>query len=215
MRFGVAIVFVLASGCASYTTHISPAPTPKGELRMGVNAGALSLDRGPSRQYLPSLEMTVRYGLSERVDIGGKANLLGAELNTKVVLREGDTSIAVVPGTGLGVGALGSDTQETFYVSFGAPVLFGFTFGDTQVVTGVKTLVQAASGDRVSTTTTTRRTGDLVLLPGTLLGVRFRLTDTVVLFPEVDVHVGYDVDREAWQDPVFQASIGVQFAVDP
>lgn len=201
---------VASAGCATYTTHVSPTPTPKGKLELGVNAGVLSLDRGPSRQYLPSLEMTVRYGLSDRVDIGGKASFVGGELNSKVSLVQGSTSVAILPGSGLGIGSLGSDLARTFHATFYCPVLIGFAFGDTEIVTGPKPFVQVSSG--TGPTMEMPRVGELLLSPGALFGVRFLLTDDVALFPEVDVHLPYDVEMGVWMSPVFQVSLAVQFA---
>lgn len=204
--------FALLSGCASYSTRLSPRPIPKGETELGLAADIwVSERKTDGRVVLPQTEMTLRYGLSDKVDIGGKINMLGGELSAKVAVVRNDTwALAVAPGAGLQLTATNSDNQNQLLIgTFTVPVVAGVRLGESaEVIVGGKLMlhVPAATGTGGGV-----NPGDLIVLPGGVTGLRLILSDGFALFPEVNFLFPYNIDLERWRRPVFQGGLGFQF----
>lgn len=210
--FATAALLAFASGCASYSTRVSPRPTPVDETRYGFNIDGLMLRPDGTARTTPNFEFVVRHGLTERIDIGGKVGVLGGELSAKMVLTTGDVSVALLPSAGLGFAPLATDEDIVPYASFGLPVLFGFRLGAHELVAAPRLLVQSSpaesvSGERLDI-------GTVVLLPGGTLGLRLEL-DGYVVFPELGCYAVYAADVGSWEGFVWQGGIGVQFGSLP
>lgn len=208
----ILVLALLGPGCASYSTRLSPRPIPKGETELGLSADLwLSERKTQGRAILPVAEMSLRYGLSDRVDIGGKINLLGGELNAKVALLRNDVvAIAVAPGAGLQLSAVNSDNLNDLLIgTFHLPVLAGVRLGDSaEVIVGGKLLLHVPAGTGNDGGV---NPGDLIFLPGGVLGLRLILSENFALFPELNIHFPYNVDLERWRTAVFQGGLGFQF----
>jgi hypothetical protein len=206
------VLVLFGQGCASYSTRLSPRPIPKGETELGLSADLwVSERKTQGRATLPVAEMSLRYGLSERVDIGGKINLLGGELTAKVALLRNDVvAIAVAPGAGLQLSAANTDNNNDLLIgTFHLPVLAGVRLGDSaEAIIGGKLLLHVPAG---TGTDGGVNPGDLIFLPGGVLGLRLILGDNFALFPELNVHFPYNIDLERWRRVVFQGGLGFQF----
>src|SRR6516165_8653650 len=82
--YAVSALMAAASGCASFSTHLTPRPTPTGrwEVAGHIDVSSYVEDNG-SRATGPAPEIQARYGLSPLVDIGAKVHALGGELNSR------------------------------------------------------------------------------------------------------------------------------------
>ncbi len=209
---GCALLALLTSACASYSTRTSARPTPVGATRYGFNFDVLMLRPDGTSRTTPNFEFVVRHGLTPRIDIGGKVGVLGGEMNSKLVLTEGTVSVAVLPSAGIGFAPLATDEDVVPAASFGLPLLVGLRLGEHEVVAAPRALVQTSPAESVSGARLD--VGTFLLLVGGTLGVRFQLDDFVV-FPELGVYAPYAVDVGSWEGLVWQGGIGVQFGSLP
>ncbi len=208
----LAAAAVLSAGCASYSTRVSPRPTPPGETRYGFNLDAQMLQPAGANRTVPNFEFTVRHGLTERVDIGGKVGVFGGEFNTKMTLVTGRLSVALLPSTQIGFAPFGTDEDIVPFASFGLPVLLGLQLGSAELVAAPRIHLQASPAETV--TGGRPEVGTLLLGVGGTLGLRFEV-DTWVVFPELGVLAPYAVDVESWEGVVWQGGVGIQFGSPP
>ncbi len=174
---------LLASGCASLYAAQTANTLGKGGLQVGVEPAVEYLggyDGGGSR-YLPRIDMAVRYGATDNIDVGGKVGGSFLELNAKFQLTDPANTgvvLSLAPSVGgLGLSA-GGNSLGAF--SFKLPLLIGFGFGDgNQVVFGpnVQDLVLYA-GTNGTSTDVQNEVG-----VGASVGVAFRVSNSLRLMP--------------------------------
>lgn len=87
------------AGCPSTSVYRTADPVPKGAWQVGLGAdlGALSDTEQQTRAPTGSLELSVRRGLADNVDIGAKLYTFGLEMNATVRLRKRRWSWALAP----------------------------------------------------------------------------------------------------------------------
>lgn len=206
---------ILWTGCASFSTHLTPRPTTKGktELDAHVNVLAYSKDDG-QRRVFPNVELALRYGLSDTVDIGGKVNAGTVELNSRIALVLSDGfDLGIVPSAGIVAIDTSSGHEQAGIVTFGAPILAGVHIGSTTTL-----LLGAKLSAGISTITlkddqelTKGKSGELVFYPGGVIGFELMLTETFALFPEINFLFPYLNDYKKFARPVWQGGLAFQF----
>jgi hypothetical protein len=206
----------LCGGCASFSTHLTPKPTDEGKFELNAHFDVLAIreDSGQNN-FGPNVEVDLRYGLSEYLDIGAKANVFGAEVNSRVLLvRQPPFHLAIVPGAGFIGGELSSGHAQAMVLSFSLPVLGGIDLSEhTMLIFGTKAYLHQglASATQTSNKITHTYPGQLVLYPGAVLGFLYQFRDNVALFPEINVLFPYLADDSKLARPVFQGGVAIQF----
>jgi hypothetical protein len=120
--------------CATVGTLQTADPLGKGNYEVGIEPGAAIFGSGAGSVPLPAFDVTLRAGLSERVDVSGSLGLSGLGVGTKILLTPPDSDllyVSVAPSAT--VFALG----VTLY-QFELPVLVGVPFGEHQLVVAPK-----------------------------------------------------------------------------
>jgi hypothetical protein len=178
----------VCAGCPSFSTLQTPRTVPEGELRFGAlagGAGALSDDTGPGPRSA-QFELSARYGLSERVDVGVKLYALGIEASLKWWMVRGPLDLAIAPAVSY---ASFDDRMGTQFNAFYAhlPLLMGWNLSDRVTLSfGPKLMFgyQFRRGDVVR--------DDLLLIDGLLVGayvsVPIRIGRAFWIAPEINAY---------------------------
>jgi hypothetical protein len=178
----------VCAGCPSFSTLQTPRTVPEGELRFGAlagGAGALSDEAGPGPRSA-QFELSARYGLTERVDVGVKLYALGIEASLKWWMVRGPLDLAIAPAVSY---ASFDDRMGTQFNAFYAhlPLLLGWNISDRVTLSfGPKLMFgyQFRRGDVVR--------DDLLLIDGLLMGayvsVPIRIGRAFWIAPEINAY---------------------------
>ena len=199
-----------ASACVSYGQHLSASPLPKSQRELSLNADVLVVDRGFGVQALPNPELGYRFGVGSDWDLGGRVNAGSLETNARWRIARGFADFALVPGVGFGFVPVTNADTGLFNMHLLASALAGWhVFERSQLVIGARGAVTYAfpltafrgdaSGDKV------------YYLWGGVLGLRFPLSQSVFLFPELNVMRPYDAQRGQWLSPTLQGGVALQW----
>lgn len=189
------LVSVHAFGCISLGTLQRANTAGKGNVQFGLEPVAFGTvvptkpAATPSNStaatnvssVVPSLGGSVRYGVTDTIDIGGRLSFAGLEITTKFQLvaptSEGGVFVSIAPGIGgIGLGA-GNASFGIFNVE--VPVLIGIPMGPHQLVLAPKVqelVVFATSGADA--------TGGGITFIGATVGAAFKLGDGFNIIPE-------------------------------
>lgn len=197
-------------GCPSFSTLQTPRTVPDGELRFAAlagGAGALSDAAGPGPRAA-QFELSARYGLGDRVDVGVKLYALGVEAGVKWLILRGPLDIAVAPALSY---ASFDDQMGTSFNAFYAhlPLLLGWNISDRVTLSfGPKLMFgyQFRSGDVVR--------DDLLLIEGLLVGmyvsVPIRIGRAFWIAPELNAYANVTNGRVG-DVTIYQGGIGFMF----
>ena len=184
LSFGVGF---LATGCASLNAAQTANTMGHGGLQIGLEPAveAFTGSNGLGTAYAPRVDLAVRYGITDSIDIGGKIGTSLVELDGKFQLTDpAKQSFVASLAPSIGGFVIGSDGSSTGAFTIKLPLLLGIGFGGHQLVIGPNIqdiLVTASSG------------GDSGLANefgvGGSIGVAFRLSDGFRLMPEFGVLV--------------------------
>lgn len=197
--------------CASYGSHLSATPLPSGARELSLNADALVIDRGLGAQVLPAPELGYRVGLSNDLDVGGRVNAGGFELNLRARVLRGVLDLAAIPGVGFGfvpvtnaeTGLFNAHALTSLVASFHPAPRWDLVLGARGGLTYAFPLTAfrgVTDGD------------DVFYLLGGVLGVRFPLGERSYLFPDFNLLFPYDSAAGSWTFPTLQG--GVAFVFD-
>jgi len=217
-----ALALTLLTGCPSFSTMGTARTLPKGKGQFFIAPGATVLqdfqqrDDGSYESFgLPSIEFGGRYGVTDRVELGGKVWMLGMEIDSKFALARAETpdagvDVSLAPAVSLYPFRSG-DTNAT-YAYLHLPLLIGINTGGSQLVIGprVSDLFIAGDGENLN-----------VVLLGGSLGYAWKLGDGFRLLPEVSiaypVQVSVGSNSSTTLEPrgaMFQAGLGFLFGGD-
>ena len=211
----VLAAFALA-GCPSISTMATARTIPEGTYQYAVTAGysvlseAVVNDEGrPEGVTAPGLELGVRYGLTDRIELGGRIFPVGAEAGAKLqVLRAPTTDrgldLAVAPSLSVYPWSKG-------FAGWGnLSIPIGFNVGGNQLVIaprGTAFLITSEEG-----------TGKAFLGGGSMAfavrvaGGRYTVLPEVAVLLPFSRSLPTDVEAQyALEGPLFQGSIGVLF----
>lgn len=188
--FLVLALALACAGCPSFSTLQTPRTVPDGELRLAAIAGAAGAlsDEAHPGPSAAQFELSARYGLSDRVDIGAKLYALGVEAGIKWLMLRGPLDLAIAPA--LSFASFNDPTSGTSFNAFYAhlPLLIGWNVSERVTLSfGPKLLFgyQFRSGDVVR--------DDLLLLEGMLVGlyvsVPIRIARAFWIAPELNAYV--------------------------
>jgi hypothetical protein len=184
MRGWMVGVALAASGCIAGTSVQTAHPIGKGNIQVGVEPGiyGASANGSDGTVVLPAMNVAIRYGVTDRLDIGGRLGTGLYELTGKYQVNDpaAETPIAIAPSTSFF--AFGTGTAGAGYWDFRMPVLFGFPAGRHELVVGPRVHnMLIAGGDRGLS-----GAANFTMLGGQA-GFALRLGDNFQLLPEVSV----------------------------
>jgi len=190
---------VLGTGCVS-VSHVQTADTlGQGRFQFAIEPGvggaavlAGDSDEGLEGEsdtdalYYPHLDLALRFGVTDRVDLGVRFGSSLAELQSKFLLTHPDNphlAVSLAPSL-MGV-FLGDDSDVGSYVNVALPVLVGFkTPGGSELVLGPR-----VSATRISGSSATESVAVNLVSVGASVGYALRVTNGFRLMPEVGVSV--------------------------
>ncbi|WP_232293271.1 hypothetical protein [Stigmatella aurantiaca] len=130
----------------------------------------------------PHLDLALRYGVTDRIDLGVRFGFSLAELQTKFLLTSPDNpDLAISLAPSISGVYLGSDEDDVGYTNLALPLLIGFkTDGGSEFVLGPR-----VSGARVSVGGDNANGSVNVLSVGGSIGYALRIGSGFRLMPEV------------------------------
>lgn len=182
MKPSHAVLLCLATGCASVGNVQRADTLGKGNVQASIEPGVQAVGAGAALIPYPHLDGSVRYGVTESIDLGLRAGWSFLEAQAKFLLtKPGDPKLAVSIAPTFGGIALGSGGSTIGSLHFAAPVLIGVKFGANELVLGPR-----LQGYYVfAGTSSSSGGGVLVLGPGATVGVALGLGDRLTLMPEI------------------------------
>lgn len=210
-----ALATLMLGGCVSLSSVQTADTLGKGRLQVAVEPGVWGGATSEGARLLPHVDAAVRYGVSDRVDLGVRAGSSFLELMGKVLLTEpsdAHLAVSVAPAASGGISPLVRDSAGRLtgvggIVNLALPVLVGFkTAGGSELVLG----------PRVHGLLTLGPTRWLVLAAGMSAGFLWRLGERVGLMPEVSVVMPIATNQTKVgvldpSGPLLQIKVGVLF----
>jgi len=202
LLLGSGIVSLALTGCPSLSTMQTPRTVPQGQVRFGLGFEAVGIKTAartdsagnttPSESVtFPQFELTLRYGVTDNLDIGGKLYLIGAEAGFKYQFLRGPLDVAVAPAASyISIGSSSNGSSSSLSATYlHLPVLFGLNLNDNVAISfGPKFLYTIASisasdsgNDRSSAATSGLWVGGYVSLP-------LKVGHAFWLAPEINVY---------------------------
>lgn len=188
------LLLAALSACAPATLQTART-NGEGNFQFAVEPGVLAAVGGGGAAVIPALNLSGRYGVSDRVDMGLRIGtliyqlkfLLTYEYQLKFLLTDpaatDTTAVSIAPSTFLFfVGASGAGL---LYWDTRVPVLFGIPTGDGSEFTvgpKVHTTVLGAGGGGVGG-------GGLILYAGGTVGYAAKVGDKFRIMPGIDLEV--------------------------
>jgi len=184
MRASVVALSSLSLGLAGcLTTGVVQTAETSGQdnfqfaFEPGVTGVAASADGGGGGVAGPSFNLSARYGVSDKVDIGGRFGTTLIELSVKAMVTEvnpDELQISIAPHVGgLAVGA-GGEGGGFLWVR--VPVLFDVPIGQSDLVIGPTARVTTLFGGGA---------GGVFIDAGSSLGYAARVGDRSRIIPEI------------------------------
>lgn len=189
-----ALIGVLGTGCAS-VSHVQTADTlGAGRFQFAIEPGLLGAavlggeENVAAAGYVPHFDMALRYGVSERVDLGVRVGSSLAELQTKFLLTQPNDpvkAISLAPsisGASFGSGtSVDGEELSSSYLNVAVPLLVGFkTKGGSELVLGPRAIWTRVSGDVGNEGAAVN-----ILSVGASVGYALRVTEGFRIMPEV------------------------------
>ncbi len=176
---------VLVSGCVSLSSVQTADTLGAGRVQVGLEPGVAGVVAPSSKlTAAPAADLSLRYGLFEHLDIGGRFGQSGLELQTRLMVTPRAWPVVV---------SLAPSIAGTFRVSsnlaisgqllnLALPLLVGVRFGaGHQVVFGPRVhLLGVVPSDP-------NETGRRVWAAGGSVGLAFRVSEAVAVMPELAV----------------------------
>jgi len=194
-RIGICVLAglgLVAAGCASIGAAQTANTMGKGGLQLGVDAAAESVDVNANAKCggtdprcnltFPRIDVAVRYGVTDQIDLGAKVGSSLVELDSKFQLTS-PANQGFVLSLAPSIGGFVTKPKDATIVSgvMGAKLhlLMGIGLGPHQLVIGpelVDLLLEGAGSDNHLHN---------ILMVGTSLGCAFKLTDGFRIMPEI------------------------------
>lgn len=173
-------------GCVAISSVQTADTLGAGRLQVGIEPGVAGVIE-PSRRVslAPAADVAVRYGATDRLDVGGRFGQSGLELQLKLMVTPPGSRVAVSVAPHLAgqlrvssTAAGGLDVTGQL-VNLGLPVLIGLRLGAHQLVLGPRLHLLAS----VPFDTTERATR--LFAAGGSVGVALQVSRAVAVMPEL------------------------------
>lgn len=182
----ISLILALATlssltGCITSSVVQTAETAGKDNFQFTFEPGVMGIAASGTSTTLPSFNIAARYGIDERVDIGGRFGTNLLEVNAKFMVTEvspDELQIAVAPH--LGGFALSADGATAGIVWLRVPVLFDIPVGQSDVVIGpTGRLITLFGGDGGGSGAVT------IFDLGTSVGYAARVGNRARIIPEV------------------------------
>lgn len=187
----VAVMGLLATGCVSIS-HVQTADTlGKGRFQFAMEPGlaGAAVFAGDNSGVVPypHVDLAMRYGVTDRVDLGVRFGSSLVELQSKFLLtspENPDKAISVAPSVmTVFLGSDEEDADNSRYTNLALPVLIGFkTDGGSELVVGPRAILTRVS----SQTDGVSSSANLISIGGSV-GYALRVANGFRVMPEVGV----------------------------
>lgn len=177
LRF-LALSLLTMAGCS--VSAVQTARTNgQGNLQVGLEPGVLGAGAGGVGGVWPAMDVAVRYGISDRVDLGGRmGSSSGVEFQSKFQLT-GDDGVVVALAPSLITAFVAAGGAGGGFVSVPVPLLVDVPLGESTLVLGPRLRPTFAYGAGGGVTAS-----GVGLSGGGTLGIALPVADTVKLLPE-------------------------------
>ncbi|MFZ5468306.1 MAG: hypothetical protein ACOZIN_02615 [Myxococcota bacterium] len=196
----VAFLLVVAAGCVTPGLYTSPSAIGKGNLQVGIEPALVGAANTSGFAFIPMGNLSLRYGISERLELGGRIGATAIELLSKYQFSDPTSdgpTISIAPTVGgfalASGGSSGGATSSASVGMFGlqVPVLIGFkTGGGSEFFVGPRILdwliFSSAGGSVGGTGSSASATLNVVNL-GTSVGYYARVSEGFALVPEINL----------------------------
>ena len=194
-RLCAILTIALTTGCVA--TNISaiqaPLPTPQDELDVALEGGAWMVQVDSDTWAVPRGNLSLRYGLNQRIDLGVRAGSGGIGLGSRILLTSPEGSAATLSlGPSVAMGQLGIKSYQTNVI---LPLLMGVNLGQHElyVAPHLQTWIFFETGPEEAK-------GALAMVgPGGSLGMALQMGPRFRLMPEV----------AAWRPSSINEGVGV------
>jgi len=131
----VPLIALFVSGCASFSTFQTAHTVGGGNVQFAVEPSWQGASAEGDSIGFPRIDFGLRYGLTDRIDIGGRAGASGVEFMGKFLFTDPASrrfSLSVAPsGGGLAFGGASDEgSAGVGLLNFTLPVLIGIGFGE-------------------------------------------------------------------------------------
>jgi hypothetical protein len=150
MRQALALMGALVvggSGCSMIGVSQSAKTAGDDAVQVGLEPGAWGGAGEGGSAFFPGFNVALRYGISDRVDIGGRLGAGMPQITAKVMFTDPTVDglqMSIAPMFGLFYMAAGG--AGAGYVDVNVPVLIGLPAGKSEVVLGPRVHVQSVLG---------------------------------------------------------------------
>lgn len=184
MRVLVAMWVVLGAGCASISNVQTADTLGKGNFQVGIEPGVWGVAAPQGSTFIPHVDGSVRFGVSEGVDLGVRAGFSLIEFQSKFLFtKPGDQHLAISLAPTIGGFVGGGGNSSAAWLNLGVPLLVGIKLaGGSELVIGprLQNLIIWSSSS-----TSTSATALYGLALGSSVGFAWRISDNFGLMPEV------------------------------
>ena len=134
-----AVAALCASGCASMATMQTANTLGEEKMQVGLETTYQRFGDSNNGFAYPHLNVAVRYGVTDSIDVGGRIGQSGTEFMAKFQLTDKASSTVLSLAPSVGGFALGADDETLTSLYYQVPLLVGFsTTGGSQLVLGPK-----------------------------------------------------------------------------
>ena len=175
-------VVALATGCA-----ISAGQTARtngqGNVQVGVEPGVLGAAAGGTAAVAPAMNVAVRYGVSDTMDLGGRIGTNGLEFQTKFQVTE-DDGVIISPAPSVELWFFAAGGAGGGFLGVPVPLLIDVPVGDNALVIGPRVhprLAFGAGGGAAASVFT--------LSGGTTIGYAAKTSEGLKIFPELGFEI--------------------------
>lgn len=182
MRSLLCALWLVASGCASFSTLQRADVLPAGKTRLGIVPLTVARQGDADPQPTASLVLTARRGLGHDFEVGGRVWAVGIGAGVKYQLLDTkDLVLSIAPE--LLASLQGRSSALTYDVAL--PVLAGLDVGAHQLVVGLRVVTRWWQITRTRNGPTDEWTN--TTFPGGVVGFDFALPGGLHLMPEFNL----------------------------
>lgn len=186
---GLAMMLGIGStGCMAIGAVQTAQTLGKGNYEVSIEPGVYGAAVGGSNTPFFNANVAFRFGITDRVDLGGRVGTTLAEFQTKFLLSDPDNeNFALSLAPSVGGFAIGTGVGSVGLLSIPVPVLIGFKFGDHELTLGprIQNVIFFASADAGGSANASA--GAYVLMAGGSVGFAAQLGDRFRLLPEIAI----------------------------
>lgn len=178
----VATALIVMTGCSASAVQTAKT-NGQGNIQAGIEPGVIGFAGGGVGGFGPALDLAVRYGVTDKFDLGARLGSAGFEVQTKFQLT-GDDGVVLALAPSLVPLIVGGANAGGGYVAVPVPLLIDIPTGESALVLGPRLVPRFIFGGGGGVSA-----GGMVLSAGASVGYAAKLADGFRLMPELGVEV--------------------------